>query len=122
MRQEIHIATSVTRWVARLWSLASLALIALLAVGTGGFPDLRDVIGLGLFPIGVAVGFVIAWWREGLGGALSVASLVGFYIWHVVESGRLPQGPYFLLLSAPGILFLLVAFLASRRLNSCCHT
>ena len=59
-------------------------------------------------------GFLVAWRREGIGGAISVLSLLGFYLWHIAVAGRLPHGPFFLLLAAPGALFI-VTWLLSQR-------
>jgi len=76
---------------------------------TAPFPSaLRDLVGLLLFPVLTGVGLVVAWWREGLGGAITVGSLIAFYIWLGVMDGRLPRGPWFALVAAPGLLFLVV--------------
>lgn len=99
----------VIRWIARIWSIASLAFIAAFAIGEGGassFPTAIEAIGLLLFPIGVAAGMVLAWRWEGIGGAITTLSLVAFYLWLTIVGGRLPRGPYFLLVAAPGFLFL----------------
>lgn len=106
MRKEIVKTTIVLRWFARIWSIASLTFFVAFIVGEGSLPNPTEAVGLIFFPIGVAVGFVIAWWREGIGGAITVMSLGAFYIWNMILDGRLPRGPYFVLLAAPGFLFL----------------
>jgi hypothetical protein len=103
------------RWVARILSLASMALLAVFATSGGGTPSAREMVALAFFPLGVSIGFVIAWWREGLGGLTSVVSLALFYLWMGLMSGR-ALGPYFVLFSAPGFLFL-ASWLAHRLLN-----
>jgi hypothetical protein len=53
----------------------------------------------------VVVGFAVAWWREGLDRAICVGSLAAFYGWMAIL-GSPPAGPYFALLTVPGLLFL----------------
>lgn len=101
------------RWMARVWGVASTLL--LLAFAFGGAEHLRptasEAVGLLLFPVGVVIGFGLAWWREGLGGLVTVVSLALFYVWLFARSGRLDVGPYFLLFAAPGVLHLASAIL-----------
>jgi hypothetical protein len=94
-------------WAARIWSAASLAFIVLLALGSGGVPTATQAVGFVFFPIGMAVGFVIAWRHEGIGGAIAILSMAAFYLWHFILTGRPPHSPYFLLLAVPGALFVL---------------
>lgn len=52
-------------------------------------------------------GMAIAWWSEWLGGAISVASLLAFYlVYGLLLSDRFPGGGYFIVFAAPGFLFL----------------
>ena len=60
--------------------------------------------------IGLSVGMILAWWREGLGGAITTACLVVFYAVHFATAGRLPAGWAWLLFAAPGPLFLACAW------------
>jgi hypothetical protein len=94
------------RWIARLWSSASI-----------GFNPaqfaFRDLVGLLFFPCGVCLGMIVAWRREGLGGGITVGSLLAFYAALGVMDGRFPRGPWFALIAAPGILFL-TCWLLSR--------
>ena len=103
-----------TRWTARVWSFASLAFIAVLMIGNlqaaGGLQMTARESALFLFfPIGVVAGLLIAWWKEMIGGATAVASLVGFYALHAIIAGGLPGGVYFVLLALPGLLFVVAA-------------
>lgn len=67
----------------------------------------RDLVGLFLFPFGTCVGMILAWRWEGLGGGITVGSLLAFYVALRVMDGRFPRGPWFALIAAPGILSLL---------------
>lgn len=102
------------RRLARLWSLATFAFLLLFLIGEGlsgprVMPTTMEWIGLLFFPIGLLLGLLLAWRWEGLGGAIAVGSFLLFYLWIRFEAGRWPGGPYFALLAAPGLLFLLVA-------------
>ena len=108
-----RLATPV-RWTARIWSIATLLILSAFLSGTTegfGNPTANEWLGLAFFPGGVIVGLLLAWWHEQLGGWVTVLSLVGFYLWHLFTAGRLSAGPYFVLLSAPGLLFLLADWL-----------
>ena len=111
----------IVRWIARLWSLVSVGFVLLMFIGSGlaeGFNPAqfssRDWIGLFFFPFGVCLGMIVARRREGLGGAITVGSLLAFYAALWVMDGRLPRGPYFALLAAPGVLFLVCWLLSAR--------
>lgn len=99
------------RWVARIGSIASIALILLIITGEGLNPErvgANEWIGLMFFPVGVVAGMIIAWYREGLGGAISVISLLCFYmIYGLMLNNRFWQGSAFIVFSLPGFLFLL---------------
>jgi hypothetical protein len=105
----------VLRWIARLTSLASLGFLALFMIFEDfnpAFLRLHEWV-LGLFsPLGVALGLILAWRRELLGGVIAVASLVGFYVTHYFLTGNLPHGGVYLALAAPGFLFLLSGVLS----------
>ncbi|MFQ6058917.1 MAG: hypothetical protein ACE5MB_08595, partial [Anaerolineae bacterium] len=102
------------RWSARLWSIASVGFVLLMFVGSAlaeGFNPaqfaFRDLVGLFFFPFGVCLGMILAWRWEGLGGGMTVGSLLAFYAALRVMDGRFPQGPWFALVAAPGVLFLM---------------
>jgi hypothetical protein len=109
--------STTIRWTARLWSIATLLILAAFIFGDAesGTPTAVEWLGLAFFPGGVVVGLLIAWSRESLGGWITVLSLIGFYAWHFFISGRLSAGPYFVLLSAPGFLFLVAAWLQRQE-------
>ncbi len=118
------IATLIIRWMARAWSIASVGFILLMFIGSGlaeGFNLAQftscDWVGLFFFPFGVSLGMIVAWRREGLGGGITVGSLLAFYAVLRVMDGRFPRGPYFALVAAPGVLFLMCWLLSARSLN-----
>lgn len=116
LRSSNHLGAFI-RWTARLWSIATLLILSAFIFGDAepSKPTAVEWIGLAFFPGGVVAGLLLGWWREQLGGWITVFSLIGFYVWHFFTSGRLSAGPYFLLLSAPGFLFLITAWLQKSR-------
>jgi len=117
-------ATLLIQWVARAWSIASVGLSLLMFIGSGlaeGFNSAqfapRDWVGLFFFPFGVCLGMIVAWRREGLGGGITVGSLLAFYAALRIMDGRFPRGPWFALVAAPGALFLVCWLLSARSLN-----
>jgi hypothetical protein len=109
--------SKVLNWIGRIWSLAGIAFVLVFLFGEalnghGGRPTAAEWIGLALWPGGVGLGLVVAWFRKGLGGAIATGSLIGFYFWNVLDHGTFPRGPYFLLVAAPGLLFLLSSLLS----------
>ena len=101
------------RWVARLTSLGTIAVITAFAFGEGT-PSGREWLLLAFFPIGLLVGLLLGWWNELLGGAVAIANMLAFYAVAFAASGRVPAGPYFALLAAPAVLFLLHGYFARR--------
>ena len=107
-------AIRILRWAARIWSIVSIVFILLIAIGELIPPHapppstLRDIVGMILFPFLTCVGMILAWRWEGLGGGITIGSVLAFYAWLGVMDGRLPRGPYFALVTGPGFLFLLL--------------
>ena len=106
------------RWTARIWSALSLLFLLAMFIGeglgSGSWVGLNrhEIILMLFFPLGISLGMLLAWWREGLGGAFTLASLAAFYGVHYLFSGWFPGGPWFLIVAAPGFVFLF-----SRWLN-----
>ena len=99
--------TQAIRWTVRAWAIATIGVVLLLSVGGGLYPATSTWwIGLLLYPGGVCLGMILAWWREGLGGSITVGSLLAFYVLHTATVGRLPKGWAWLVPAAPGFLFL----------------
>jgi hypothetical protein len=102
------------RWTARLSSVVCLAIIFLFFIGEGiDFQAVKskEWVGLFFFPLGVLIGLVLAWREEIAGGAVTVLSVIGFYlIYGLLLSGSVWQGWAFLPFFVPGILFLVYGF------------
>jgi hypothetical protein len=113
-----HLCTQIIRWTARIWSIASLGLILLFVIGEGINPTMtREWVGLIFFPLGISIGMILAWWREALGGIITVGSLLIFYVIHFATAGGFPKGWAWLVFAAPGFLFLIASWL-SRKANA----
>jgi hypothetical protein len=67
----------------------------------------RELLLFVFFPLGVSLGMLVAWRWEGLGGGITVASLIAFYLVHFLQSSQFPRGLAFVTVAAPGFLFLL---------------
>ena len=76
-----------------------------------GAKELLDFL---LFPVGISVGMVLAWWKERLGGGITVGCLLAFYVIHRLAASTFPKGWAWLLFAAPGFLFLLSSRLSRR--------
>ena len=100
----------VLRWSARVWSILAVGVVLLFAFGEGlnlSHFTARELLLFLFFPFGVALGMALAWRWEGLGGFVTVASLAAFYLANRLTSSSFPRGFAFLVLAAPGFLFLL---------------
>jgi hypothetical protein len=107
----------VVRWTARVWSILSILFVFAFVIGEAGSgrgPTAKEWVGLSLFPIGVCLGLIVGWFREALGGVLALGSLLAFYLWNFLRSGHLARGPFFFLVAAPGLLFLVVSLLSHQ--------
>ncbi len=108
----------ILRWTARILSVACLLLLLAFAVGEDGIKlsrvALHEWVGLAFFPFGVAVGMLVGWWNEKLGGLISIVSLAAFYlIYGGMVRGNMAMGWYFVLFTLPGFLFLLSGLMRS---------
>lgn len=105
------------RWSARLLSIASTVMLLMFLFGEPFSPSKiagRELLAMIFFPLGIVVGFVVAWWKEGLGGGISIASLLIFYVIFVtLLRENLADGVWFLVFAFPGVLFL-AAYAISR--------
>jgi hypothetical protein len=108
-----HVATAV-RWLARIASIGSVLLLIAFAFGPSerAMPTAREWVALVFFPIGVALGALLAWRYEVAGALISLSSLGAFYIVAWLTRGAFPRGPYFLVFIVPALLFLLATMLA----------
>lgn len=109
-RIDLSVPLAVIELLARITSIASITLLVMLFAGEGFHPSQvapKEWIGLLFFPIGVIIGMIVAWWREGVGSVVTVASLIGFYIVYGYLLRNHIGGWAFVLFAAPGFLFLL---------------
>jgi hypothetical protein len=115
--QSTHRITELSvRWLARLTSVVSLGIVAMFLLAEPFNPQNvrpREWVGFVCFPIGVMVGLIIAWWKEGLGAAVSLCSLSAFYLVFGWLMGSNIHGPWFVIFASPAFLFL-IAWLLSR--------
>jgi hypothetical protein len=119
--QRQRVLTLVIRWTARIWSIASLGLILAFYIGEGFNPALFKPIEWLLhlfFPVGISVGMILAWWKESIGGSLTVGSLIMFYLIHFATTNKFPRGWAWLVFAAPGFLFLLYWYLMRKASKS----
>lgn len=106
------------RWAGRITSLFSIAvLLMFLFGGNEGLPSGHEWLGLALFPGCVVLGFVVAWWKELIGGAASIGGLMAFYVWFLATGGVLSAGGYFALFTLPAVFFLISGGLRYRDGN-----
>lgn len=98
------------RWSARVLSILAVSVVLVCAFGEGSNLShftARELVLFVFFPVGVCLGMALAWRWEGLGGTITVASLVAFYLVDWLMSSSFPRGFALVALAAPGILFLL---------------
>lgn len=96
-------------WIARAASVASITLLVMIFLGEAFHPSQissQEWAGLIFFPIGVVAGMIIAWRKEAMGGFVTVASLLGFYLVYGYLLRNHIGGWFFLAFAAPGFLFL----------------
>ena len=112
--------THIVRWTARILSIVSIGLVLLFIVGEGfNYKLITPTEGIlfVFFPIGICIGMIVAWWQDGIGGSITVGSLLMFYIAHFVIAGKFPHGWAFLVFTIPGFLFLLHWY-RTRKVNN----
>jgi hypothetical protein len=109
-RIDLGLPLAMIELLARFGSIASVSLLVLLFWGDAFNPSQisrTEWIGLLFFPMGVTIGMVIAWWKEGLGSAITVGSLAAFYLVYGYLFRNHIGGWAFVVFASPGFLFLL---------------
>ena len=109
-RIDLGFPLAVIELLARLGSIASITLIVLIFWSEAVHPSQIsriEWIGLLFFPIGVMIGMVVAWWKEGLGSTITVGSLVAFYVIYGYIFKNHIGGWAFIVFASPSFLFLL---------------
>ena len=105
--------TQLIRWAARIRGVVNIAFIILFVVGEGFDYKLithTELILFVFFPVGISIGMILSWWKEGVGGSITVGSLVMFYVIHFATRGMFPTGWWFLVFAIPGFLFLVCRY------------
>ena len=99
----------VLRTIARAWAVVCLATIVLFLIGVDlvfAYMSAIEWIGFLFFPTGVFAGLVLSWRRELIGGTITIASIVGFYlVYGLLLNLSVEQGWALLLFLIPGLLF-----------------
>jgi hypothetical protein len=97
------------RWIARLWSLASIVFIISIFVrkelSFSTWSGIEWIMFI-FFPVGVIGGLIHGWRKEALGGSVAVFSLLAYYLVHYIGVGILPQGQAYILASFPGLIYM----------------
>jgi hypothetical protein len=109
-RIDLGLPLAVIELFARVGSIASITLLVLLFMGEGLHPSeisFDEWAGLLFFPIGVTIGMIVAWWKEALGSAVTLLSLMAFYLVYGYLLRNHIGGWAFIAFASPGFLFLL---------------
>lgn len=100
--------------LAKYSSLAAFLIILMISFSKGYIPQSPSMDDLGLFlcfPVGVSVGLLVAMKYEGIGGLVTVTSIVIFYAFNSYLWGSYPKENYYLFLSSPAVLSLISCLL-----------
>ena len=109
-RIDFGVALAILELLARVGSIASITLLLMLFAGEAFEPShvtAEQWVGLFFFPLGVMVGMVIAWWKEALGAAITLGSVLALYVVYGYLMRYHVAGWAFLVFASPGFLFLL---------------
>ena len=109
-RIDLGLSLAIIELLARVGSIASITLLVLLFMGEALHPaeiSFNEWAGLLFFPIGVTIGMIVAWWKEGLGSAVTLLSLLAFYLVYGYLLSNHIGGWVFIAFASPGFLFLL---------------
>jgi hypothetical protein len=82
-RIDLGLSLAVIELLAKVGSIASITSLILLFMGEAFHPSeisSNEWAGLLCFPIGVTIGMIVAWWKEGLGSAVTLLILLAFYL------------------------------------------
>ena len=107
-RIDLGFPMAFVEFLARAGSVISITLLLLLFQSEALHPSEiapREWFGLVFFPIGIIVGLVIAWWKEGLGVSITLASLLAFYLVYGYLLRYHVGGLAFVVFASPAFLF-----------------
>ena len=117
-RSDLSVPLAIIELLARAGSIASITLLILIFFGEPFHPSeisATEWAGLVFFPIGVVVGLIVAWWKEGVGSAVTVGSLASFYIVYGYLLRNHIGGLWFIAFASPGFLFLVHWLLSDAK-------
>lgn len=107
------ITLRVVRWIARIYAGVMAALILLIFVGEALADGFEPILHLTVRETTMMIAFFAVWlglllgWKWDLfGGLLTICGVAAFYLLDYVFSGTLPRGPFFLIFTSPGLLFI----------------
>ena len=109
-RLDLGLPLEVIELLARVGSIASITLLISIFMGEAFHPSeisSNEWAGLLFFPIGVTIGMIVAWWKEALGSAVTLLSLLAFYLVYGYLLRNHIGGWAFIAFASPGFLFLL---------------
>jgi len=94
-------------WTARIMATLIVLFVLTMAVGYAvnpnePMPEDFEILLLALFPVGMCVGYILAWWKPLAGGIVSVAAIVVF----LVALGEADMLAIMSFLGVPGVLFI----------------
>jgi len=115
-RIDLGFPLAIIELLARITSIASITLLVMLFQAEAFHPTgvaLKEWIGLFFFPMGVMVGMVVAWWKEGLGALIALGSLAVFYLVYGFLMSNHIGGWAFVAFSSPALLFLAHSLLSA---------
>lgn len=102
----------IVRWTARISSIFFIIVFLLMFLGEGFDPaKVKPIEWLMLLfgPFGFMLGMIIGWWKEGLGGVITILS---FFAAMIVGDYSGSGAGYMVICASPGFLFLLSWFLS----------
>lgn len=123
MTQTIEGSRSPSRgilWTARVLGGLVVALFILITVSDllspeRAFPTPLEWFQLSFFPIGLCIGYVVAWRWHLAGGVISLACMVAFFVVMSASGSPVHGVAAFYPFAVPGLLFLLYSYLARGR-------
>ncbi len=102
------------KFLAKYSSILAVLFIVMISFNKGHIPQSPSMDDLGLFlcfPVGVSTGLLLALKYEGIGGLVTITSIVIFYAFNSYLWGNYPDESYYLILSFPSVLSLLSCLL-----------
>jgi len=109
---------TTVRWTARISSIPIIIVFLLMFLGEGFDPTkVKPIEWVMLIfgPFGFMFGMIVGWWKEGLGGAITVVS---FFVAMLVGDYSGSGAQYMAICAAPGFLFLFAWILSNPAMLS----